>query len=131
YEIDYLTFGGIYREVSLRIVPATFIENIFAKTRDMLSGKPGLDVECFLQASESSRAPLSLQAELLDGDHIVSKAAQRVLPSGPRRGDPSPAAQVQYCPYFALSPISPLPRRLRRAWPACTGRDSGLATHWR
>jgi len=84
YEIDYLTFGGIYREVSLRIVPATFIENIFAKTRDMLSGKPGLDVECFLQASESSRAPLSLQAELLDGDHIVSKAAQRVLPSGPQ-----------------------------------------------
>src|SRR5438105_1978370 len=84
YEIDYLTFGGIYREVSLRIVPATFIENIFAKTRDMLSGKPGLDVECFLQASESSRAPLSLQAELLDGDRIVSKAAQRVLPSGPQ-----------------------------------------------
>jgi beta-galactosidase len=25
YQIDYLTFGGIYREVSLRIVPATFI----------------------------------------------------------------------------------------------------------
>ena len=31
YEIDYLTFGGIYREVSLRIVPATFIENIFVQ----------------------------------------------------------------------------------------------------
>src|SRR5450631_4522121 len=37
YEIDYLTFGGIYREVSLRIVPGTFIENIFAKPKDVLS----------------------------------------------------------------------------------------------
>src|SRR6478752_3905468 len=25
YQIDYLTFGGIYREVSLRVVPGTFI----------------------------------------------------------------------------------------------------------
>ena len=33
YEIDYLTFGGIYREVSLRIVPGTFVENVFAKAR--------------------------------------------------------------------------------------------------
>ena len=29
YEIDYLTFGGIYREVSLRIVPATFHRKYF------------------------------------------------------------------------------------------------------
>src|SRR5207253_4313366 len=66
YEIDYLTFGGIYREVSLRIVPASFIENIFVKPRDVLSPKPGLDVECFLQHSESSRTPLTLEAELLE-----------------------------------------------------------------
>jgi beta-galactosidase len=81
YEIDYLTFGGIYREVSLRIVPATFIENIFAKPRDVLTPTPGLDVECFLQHSESSRAPLTLEAELLDGEHALSKATQRVPPS--------------------------------------------------
>ena len=37
YEIDYLTFGGIYREVSLRIVPSTFIENVFAKPKDVLT----------------------------------------------------------------------------------------------
>ena len=29
--IDYLTFGGIYRDVALRVVPATFIENVFAQ----------------------------------------------------------------------------------------------------
>ena len=55
YEIDYLTFGGIYREVSLRIVPATFIENIFAKPKDVLTDHPSLDVDCFLQHVEASR----------------------------------------------------------------------------
>ena len=40
YEIDYLTFGGIYREVSLRVVPATFIENIFVRPKDVLTREP-------------------------------------------------------------------------------------------
>jgi beta-galactosidase len=78
YEIDYLTFGGIYREVSLRIVPATFIENIFAKPKDVLSAHPSLDVDCFIQRLESSREPLSLEVELRDGDRIVAKITQRV-----------------------------------------------------
>ena len=55
YEIDYLTFGGIYREVSLRIVPATFIENVFAKPKDVLTGASGLDVDCFVQHLEPSQ----------------------------------------------------------------------------
>ena len=48
YEIDYLTFGGIYREVSLRIVPATYIDNVFAQPKDVMSGNPSLDVSCYL-----------------------------------------------------------------------------------
>ncbi len=49
YQIDYLTFGGMYREVSLRMVPGTFIENIFAKPVDVLTAHPKVQVECFLQ----------------------------------------------------------------------------------
>ena len=37
YEVDYLTFGGIYREVALRIVPQTFLENIFAAPKNVLT----------------------------------------------------------------------------------------------
>jgi beta-galactosidase len=77
YEIDYLTFGGIYREIALRVVPSTFIENIFAKPKDVLSANPGVDVDCFVQHLEAS-GPLTLQAELLDGDRAVSKATQPV-----------------------------------------------------
>src|ERR1700682_954839 len=81
YEIDYLTFGGIYREVSLRIVPATFIENIFAGPKDVLAAKPSLDVNCFLQHLEASRDPLTIEVALLDGDRTMAKASQRVPPS--------------------------------------------------
>ncbi len=78
YQIDYLTFGGIYREVSLRVVPATFIENIFAQPKDVLSGSPSLDVQCFVQHLEASHEALTLEATLLDGDRTVAKATQKV-----------------------------------------------------
>src|SRR5258708_3346584 len=81
YEIDYLTFGGIYREVALRIVPATFIENIFARPKDVLTPKPSLDVDCFLHHLEVSREPLTIEVELLDGNRTIAKASQRVPPS--------------------------------------------------
>src|SRR5919204_6163503 len=73
YEIDYLTFGGIYREVALRVVPGTFIENIFAKPKDVLTPRPTLDVDCFLQHMEASREPLTLELELRDGNSTVGK----------------------------------------------------------
>ncbi len=87
YEIDYLTFGGIYREVWLRIVPSTFIENIFVRPKDVLSAQPGLDVSCFVQHLEAS-GPLVLQAELLDGDNVVSKATQSI-PKAAASADPT------------------------------------------
>jgi beta-galactosidase len=81
YQIDYLTFGGIYREVALRIVPGVFIENIFVKPKDVLSGKPTLDVDCYLQHLDASREPLTLEVDLREGDQVLSKATQRVAAS--------------------------------------------------
>jgi beta-galactosidase len=86
-QIDYLTFGGIYREVWLRIVPTTFIENIFAKPKDVLSAHPGLDVDCFVQHLEASHEPLTLEVDLLDGDRVLAKATQRV-PASEAGADP-------------------------------------------
>jgi beta-galactosidase len=78
HQIDYLTFGGIYREVALRIVAGTFLENIFAKPKDVLTANPILDVECFLQHLEPSREALSLEVTLRDGDRVLAKGTQRV-----------------------------------------------------
>jgi beta-galactosidase len=79
-EVDYLTFGGIYREVSLRIVSPTYIENIFAQPKAVLSGKPTLEVQCFLASDlKSSGAGLSLEASLYDGEKLLAKTTQDVL----------------------------------------------------
>jgi beta-galactosidase len=83
YEIDYLTFGGIYREVSLRVVPATFIENIFVQPKNVLTSSPTVDVDCFIQHLEASQDGLTIDVELLDGQHAVAKASQSLPPSGP------------------------------------------------
>ncbi|MGD0758437.1 MAG: sugar-binding domain-containing protein [Candidatus Sulfotelmatobacter sp.] len=82
YEIDYLTFGGIYREVSLRVVPTTFIENIFVRPKNVLTATPGLDVDCFVQHLDASHDSLTLEVELLDGERAVAKASQPLPSSG-------------------------------------------------
>jgi beta-galactosidase len=76
YEIDYLTFGGIYREVSLRLVPSTFIENIFAHPKDVLTPTPSVDVDCFIQRRNSVREALQVEVELRDGDRVIAKSKQ-------------------------------------------------------
>ena len=76
YEIDYLTFGGIYREVSLRVVPSTFIENIFVRPKDVLTPNPAVDVDCFIQSMEPTRETFQLEVELRDGDRVVAKNKQ-------------------------------------------------------
>jgi beta-galactosidase len=86
-EIDYLTFGGLYREVSLRIVSATWLDNIFARTKNVLSA-PALEVDCFLAGSSAS--DLTLEVELRDGERTLAKTASQASHSG--GADPNAAA---------------------------------------
>jgi beta-galactosidase len=87
FQIDYLTFGGIYREVALRIVPHNFIDNIFAQPKDVLGSAPALDVHCYLQISQQPKQPLTLSVELLDGDKVIAKGTGRIPTAAPG-GDP-------------------------------------------
>ena len=77
YEIDYMTFGGIYREVSLRIVPETYIDNIFAQPANVLSDHPSLNVVCML-AGEAKAGALTLEVELSDGNKVIARNSQPV-----------------------------------------------------
>ena len=73
YEIDYMTFGGIYREVSLRVVPDLFLENLAARAIDPLSISPALEVECFFEKGAIPTTGIALEVELWDGDKVVAK----------------------------------------------------------
>ena len=81
-EIDYLTFGGIYRDIALRVVAGTFIENIFAKPVNVLTGDRRVDVRCFLNRESAPSSPLKLVVELRDKGRVVAKQSRDVSPAG-------------------------------------------------
>jgi len=79
--IDYLTFGGIYRDVALRFVPNVFIENVFAKPIDALSPDRKLEVRCYLDGSKSNGAPLMLTASLIEGNRVIAAQTREIKPN--------------------------------------------------
>jgi beta-galactosidase len=85
HQIDYLTFGGIYREVALRVVPPIYIENIFASPRNVLSGGPSLEIKSFIQFLEAPQGTLTVEAVLLDGETTIAKNSQEIRASGTAR----------------------------------------------
>ncbi len=66
--IDYLTFGGIYRDVRLRVVPAGFIANVYAKPVHVLEDNRALEVRCEL---EGVAAGAQLSVALMDNGRLV------------------------------------------------------------
>jgi beta-galactosidase len=86
--IDYLTFGGMYREVSLRAVPDVHFETVVAKPVDVLLDSRRVDVRCFL-SKPAGAAPgaLKLKVELRDGAQVLASETQDVKVSA--EGGPS------------------------------------------
>ncbi len=84
-DIDYLTFGGIYRDVALRVVSGTFIENIFAKPVAVLGADRRVDVRCYLNGQSAkpttTMPPLKLTIELRDGERLVATASRELSPA--------------------------------------------------
>ncbi|MFT3746541.1 MAG: glycoside hydrolase family 2 TIM barrel-domain containing protein [Pyrinomonadaceae bacterium] len=67
--VDYMTFGGIYRDVQIRAVPKMFIENIFAKPVDVLSDKCRISIKVSL--SQTYERPLKVTATLYEGEKRI------------------------------------------------------------
>jgi len=84
--VDYLTFGGMYREVSLKFVDPCFLENVFVRPTNVLSSHPGLEVDCFIQHLDAAARGLVLELELVDGEHVIARASEPL--SGSRRARP-------------------------------------------
>ena len=68
--IDYLTFGGIYREVALRVVPPVSIENVFAKPVNVLSAGRRVEVKCLFEGQLADWH--NLHVELRDGARVLA-----------------------------------------------------------
>lgn len=82
YVIDYLTYGGIYREVNLRIVDAVFIENVFVKPRDILQDKKRLETLVFLSNQAGVRTEAKLELKLKFEKETIAECIQTVKLDG-------------------------------------------------
>ncbi len=81
--VDYLTFGGIYREVWLRYVEPVHIENVFVKTDDVLTDKA--QIECDIHLKNAKATPfvgmLGVRLEDPDGRTLVGYELSTTMPS--------------------------------------------------
>jgi len=80
-EIDYLTFGGMYRDVTLRVVPNMFIENVFTRPIDVLGSNRRTEVRVFLDESKATSGPVKLTAELRDGSRVIATSNLEFTPN--------------------------------------------------
>ncbi|HEY5316888.1 MAG TPA: glycoside hydrolase family 2 TIM barrel-domain containing protein, partial [Solirubrobacteraceae bacterium] len=74
--IDYLTPAGIYRDVTLRVVPATYIRDVFAKPVNVLT-KPALSLSVTVESLTTLRDRVELTIELLDGTRKLKSKTVR------------------------------------------------------
>jgi beta-galactosidase len=76
--IDYLTFGGIYRDVGIRAVPQKFIENIFAKPQNVLQDSRSVVVQIGLSTNGPSLFNYEAIVELLDGEKVIARQTKEL-----------------------------------------------------
>ncbi len=67
FVVDYLTFGGIYREVNLRYVESVYIKDVFVRGSDVLTNRPRVEVDVTIANLSHSPQRVSLQTAINSG----------------------------------------------------------------
>lgn len=83
--VDYMTFGGIYREVHLKVLDPLHIENVFFKGQDVLSGLPSAEIEVTALNTGIIPEEVTLTVELQDhtGQTVSAVQEVRTFEAGP------------------------------------------------
>ncbi|MFY9927296.1 MAG: glycoside hydrolase family 2 TIM barrel-domain containing protein [Streptosporangiaceae bacterium] len=76
--IDFFQPGGIYRDVTIRVVPEVFLSDLYASPAGVLTSQPRIDIECTIDSATATRTDGSLLIELLDDDTQILAQAQQV-----------------------------------------------------
>lgn len=70
--------GGIIDSVYLKIVPQTYIKNVFCKTEEVLKSSRKMNVLCMLDAVKSVRSRLTLKVRLEDKGRVISEGTKDI-----------------------------------------------------
>jgi beta-galactosidase len=71
YVVDYLTFGGVYRDVHLRYVEPCHVANVFARPQNVLTGSPTVAVDVTLHNAGDRPVPAAVSAALKDANGVI------------------------------------------------------------
>jgi beta-galactosidase len=82
-DIDFLQPGGIYRDVTLRVVPELFLSDVFARPADVLGPGRRVRVQATIDAAAVPRGPVVVTAELRDGSRVLASASARARVTSP------------------------------------------------
>src|SRR5579875_1804576 len=73
--VDFWQPGGVYRNVTLRMVPAVFISDVFAKPTNVLDASSrALVAQCTVDAAYVPTGSCELRVDVLDGTKTVASA---------------------------------------------------------
>jgi beta-galactosidase len=81
--MDFLQPGGIYRDVTLRIVPEIFLSDVFARPTDVLGPSRRVRVRATIDAATVPRGPVLVTAELRDGSRVLASASTQATITAP------------------------------------------------
>ena len=73
--LDYLQPGGIYRDVTLRVVPEIFLSDVFVRPADVLGPGRSVQVQATIDAAAVPGSPVWITADLLDGSLVLASAS--------------------------------------------------------
>lgn len=98
-QIDYLTYGGIYREVSLDIYEPVYIRNARITTTEVMSAHPGLMMDLWIENTTPALAgSIEVTLQNPDGQMIYQGFHPVHLASGCSQANLSVADLVAACP---------------------------------
>nr|WP_300002452.1 glycoside hydrolase family 2 TIM barrel-domain containing protein [Tissierella sp.] len=71
FVIDYLSYGGIYREVALEYRNKTHIETVGIKTNDLLTKSPKLEIDLYFKNIYENIQFLNLKCSLIEAESTI------------------------------------------------------------
>lgn len=92
--IDYMTFGGLYREVTLEITEPVYIEDVFVQTHDVLSDTKQVGLQIALRLPAAGANSLTLHHRVMDGETVLAEHSQPVDSAYPQAQFAVPGAEL-------------------------------------
>ncbi|PKM51810.1 MAG: beta-galactosidase [Firmicutes bacterium HGW-Firmicutes-7] len=79
FVVDFLTYGGIYREVNLRIVDPLHIKHVFSRTKNVLCDEKEVEATIIIQNNSASKVSLTTSAMLITLEGKILSQLQKEI----------------------------------------------------